>query len=408
MTTDKRFTVDRDWHDWAPAPGPEIAALPPDLRGLSGGVRRLSAHSVFVAGMGAVGGKVIQNLARLGVGELWGVDPDLYDDQSFRTQPCAFADADRSKAQVQGERAHAINPGIAIHTAQLWAQDVPFHVLRSADVWVTAGDNRELPVWLGVAAAGLGKMLIQGAVDGDSWTACVRVFDLRNAEQACPACGLSTAEWSQLRHRLGCGSLKPDPTNDTATQTMPNVCGMAADLVTAEILKQLLEHESVPCAGEEVAYCQQTHRVWRSQLPRNPACRCPHRRWTLLDVAADPRQLTLRSLQSELGIAPSEAIRVRAELPWVTSAVCPACDRRSPVRLFGHAGDAVGLCACGGTLTASPLGLRSVIPQDDFAACGDVPLSQLGVTPGTAVGISMGESWTYCFVGQPAEPARKS
>lgn len=408
MTTDKLYAEQSGWQDWTPAPSREIVAPPVDLRGVPGSAPRLAATSVFIAGLGAVGGKVIQNLARLSVGELWCVDPDLYDDQSFRTQPCDFADAGSSKAQVQGKRAHSINPGIAIHTAPMWAQDVPFHVLRSADVWVTAGDNRELPVWLGVVAAGLGKMLIQGAVDGDSWTACVRVFDLRNAEQACPACGLSTAEWSQLRHRLGCGSLQPDPTNDTATQTMPNVCGMAADLVTAEILKQLLEHESVPCAGEEVAYCQQTHRVWRSQLPRNPACRCPHSRWTLLDVADDPSQLTLRSLQSELGIASSEAIRVRAELPWVTNAVCPACDRRSPVRLFGRAGDVVGQCACGGKLTASQLGLRSVVPQDDLAACGDVPLSQLGVTPGTAVGISMGESWTYCFVGQSAKPTRKS
>ena len=363
---------------------------------------------MFVAGLGAVGGKVFELLARLGIGELFGVDFDVYDEHSFRTQPCNFTDAGRPKAFVQGERAQAVNPGIAVNTARILAQDVPVHILRLADVWVSAGDNRELPVWLGVAAAGMGKTLIQGAVDGDSWTACVRVFDLRDHRQSCPACGLSTAEWHQLRHRQGCGTLLADPSGNVATRTLPNVCGMAAELVTAEVLKQLLNLESAPSGGEEVAYCQQTHRMFRSQLPRNPDCRCPHDRWTLRDVDIDPRHLTLRTLQAGLEFTESQAVRVRCELPWVASAVCPVCQRRKPLRLFGRAGDVVGTCTCGGTLTASPLELRSVVPRDDLAACRDVPLSQLGVTPGMAIGLSTGESWVYCFVGNSPKSERAS
>jgi len=404
MTTIANLNERQHWHRWAPAFGSGALARPVDLRGLHGSAARLSIKRVFVAGLGAVGGKVFENLARLGVGELFGVDPDDYSVDSLFTQPCEFGDAGRSKAEVQGKRAHAIHPEIAIHTARRWAQDVPLRTLRDCDVWICAGDNRELAVWLGVAAAGLGKTLIHGAVSADdSWTACVRVFGLQDAAQSCPGCGLSAAEWAELRHREGCGTLASDPNDGSSTRTPPHVCGSAAELVVAEAVKLLLDFEPGPCTGEEVAYCQKSHRTWRTTLPRNPHCRCPHDRWTLHDVPDDPERLTLRSLQLEAGIAVTESVRVRGELPWVSTVACPRCDRRQSVRRFGHAGDVVGTCPCGAALAASPMGLRSVIPLDDLAACRDVPLSLLGVLPGTAVGFSTGERWTYCFVGRPTE-----
>jgi hypothetical protein len=387
---------------WPPAPGG--AAVPSiDLRGVLGSTARLADKRLLLAGVGAVGGKVLEHAARLGIGELFVVDPDSYDSQSFFTQPCDFAAAERAKVDVQGERAHAIHPGITIHAAQTMAQDVPFRVLKQADVWVSAGDNRELPVSLGVLAAGLGKTLIQGAVDPETWTAYVRVYDLRDPEQSCPACGLSDAEWSQLRQRYGCGSLQTDLGHGEPTRTLPNVCSLAADLVTGEILKRLLELEPGPCSGEEIAVCLLTHRLWRTRMPRNPRCRCPHDRWTLRDVAADPRHMTLRSLQHELGLETRGPLRVRGEMPWVSVTICTLCGRTTPCRLFGRVGDVVGECDCGATLTASPLGLRSVVPHDDLATCRDTPLSQLGVAPGTALGFSEGEHWTYAFVGDGAE-----
>lgn len=393
---------DSRWRQWPPAPGGDT--VPPiDLRGLPGSTAQLADKRLFLAGGGAVGGKVLEHAARLGIGELIAVDPDAYDAQSFFTQPCDFAAAGRAKVDVQGERARAIHPGITIRAAQMLAQDVPFRVLNRADVWVSAGDNRALPVSLGVLAAGLGKTLIQGAVDPETWTAYVRVYDLRDPEQSCPACGLSDAEWSQLRHRDGCGLLQADLGHGEPTRTLPYVCGLAADLVMSETLKRLLELEQGPCSGEEIAVCLLTHRLWRTRMPRNPHCRCPHNRWTLRDVAADPRRITLRSLQNELGISTKGTERVRGELPWISLAVCPLCTRRTPCRLFGRAGDVVGECDCGATLTASPLGLRTVVPHDDLEVCRDTPLSQLGVAPGTALGFSQGENWTYAFVGDSAE-----
>ena len=54
---------------------------------------------------------------------------------------------------------------------------------------------------------------------------------------------------------------------------------------------------------------------------------------------------------------------------------------------------------------ASPIGIRSVLPSEDLRHCRGLPLSQLGLEPGAAVGVSQADQWTYYFVGAPRLPA---
>jgi hypothetical protein len=265
-----------------------------------------------------------------------------------------------------------------------------------------AADNLEVLVWAGVRAAALSKPIIQGAVHGDSWLAHVRCFDLTNASHACPGCGLSRREWSTLRSRVGCDPNTLREQGIEPTRTLTCVCGTAAHLLVGEALKWLFPIEKQRLSGEEIAYCLLSHKVWRTPHAVNRECPCPHIRWDLVDIKASPDDVTLDMLMDQTGdLTP----HIQGELPWVSFTVCPNCESYMiPVRRFGRPGETLGRCTCGEPLVASPVGIRSVLPSEDLRRCRGLPLSQLGLEPGAAVGISQADQWTYYFVGDPKLP----
>lgn len=386
------------WLQWDAIETPSAGA--PTLRGWEHGRQSLASRSVAMFGLGAVGGAAFEPLARLGVGDLLGVDPGCYKELSRATQPMSATDVGRSKALVQGERAHAANPQVRVRTAIGLAQELPLRVLRRADLLVSAGDNLELLVWAGVRAAALGKPLLQGAVHGETWTVIVRGFDLREPISACPACILGQKDWSRLHSRAGCDptSASPLPRGEP-TRTLPTVCGTAGHVVAGEALKWLSGLDSLALRGQELTFCLRTYRTWRTELPRRAACRCPHERWHLEDLEHGPGEITLGLLARRAGM-PLRGLQVRTEVPWVRFARCSACGRRVPRRCFARPGAEAGRCRCGAVMTASPVGMCSVIPSEDVLACQDTPLDSLGVVD--AVGLNSGDGWSYCFFPTPA------
>jgi hypothetical protein len=394
------------------------------LKGFAEDMGNLLARLVvLVIGLGAVGARLFAELARLGIGTLLGADPDAYGAESWQTQPSRrWADTGATKARLQGELAHAANPATTVVTFPAFAQDLPLWVPRSADVIVAAGDNLDVMVWAGVVAASLGKPLLQGAVFGEQWLALVRKYPLANADAACPACSLGTREWSLLTQRHGCDPHTARRQGGEPTRTLPPVCSTAASLLAGEVLKTMRPDAiggPLPCrdhaaegvsnkrfAAEEIAYCLASHRVWQTKYLRNPQCRCPHERWGEIDVPNSPDETTLEMLIEQLPSAglsdgTASSLQVRGESPYVSFTFCSHCGREVPVRRFARAGDVVGRCDCGQPLRAIPLGVRSVIPSSDLPKCLGLPLSDLGVQPGGAVGIAGNEQSTYFFVGQP-------
>jgi hypothetical protein len=252
-------------------------------------------------------------------------------------------------------------------------------------------------------AASLGKPLVQGAVHGETWTAFVRGYDLRDPEVACPACAFGPAEWNRLGSRFGCDPMTARAQGTEPTQTLPTVCGTAAQLASSEVFKWLVGLEQQALCAEELAYCLRSHRSWRTALPRNPQCRCPHRRWNWVDVQENPAALSVSSLVRTLGLVVSSdgsTPKVRGELPWISFVICAACGRQNWIHRFAQAGVPVGACACGQTLLAGPPGMQSVLPASDLRSCCDEPLDTLGLKAGGAVGLSQGEGdWTYFQIG---------
>ena len=308
------------WYQWAPQTPPQTriefkdstsqlkkTARSLDLNlALSGAQVSLSVlkrRSVAVFGLGAVGGEILTALARLGVGRLIGVDAGRYREDSWRTQPVFPEHGGHAKAWVQGLRARRHNPAGEVWAAIGRAQDVPLSVLRKVDVFVTAGDNLELPVWAGNMAAALGKeALVQGAVHGPTWTAICRTYNLASADSPCPGCMLRSREWGLLSVRYGCDPAAATESNLVKdhdlgpTATLPAVCTTAAQMATAECLKRLLNIDAQEVQSEEISYCLLTHQLLRTTLPRNPSCRCAHERWKIHDLTQPPSQITLSKL----------------------------------------------------------------------------------------------------------------
>jgi molybdopterin/thiamine biosynthesis adenylyltransferase len=381
------------WRTWKPDACAAVA-----LPFLKAQTAHLNERLVAVFGLGAVGGRCLLMLARLGVGTLLGVDPDSYGPASWRTQPAVFGEAN-CKAWALGEEAHTINPAIRVLAGRGFAQDVSLNLLRRADVLVVAGDNLEVVIWAGNVAAALGKPLIQGAVHGETYTALVRAYDLTNPQNVCPACALGRREWAAQASRFGCDPQTAHAQGQEPTRTLPTICSSAADLTASEVLKWLEGKEQHALRGEELALCLQTYRQFRTTLPRNKQCRCPHRRRQLIDLD-NAERTTPADLAVQLGFA--GVFQVRAELPWIRFAICSACDRLHPVLRFAAFGSTVGLCPCGHEMQAAPLGSCSVIPGPDLKECLNVPLPELGLGEGAAVGLSQADDWTYFFL--PGEP----
>lgn len=72
---------------------------------------RLHASNVLVVGLGAVGGACVEALARSGLGRLWLVDADTFEETNLNRQPFAtYPDLGRPKAEVTQARLRAIAP----------------------------------------------------------------------------------------------------------------------------------------------------------------------------------------------------------------------------------------------------------------------------------------------------------
>lgn len=394
------------WRLW-PSHGVAQAASV-GLKGFPCGGQRLGDKTVAVLGTGAVGGVALNHLARVGVGTLIAVDPDSYEADSWLTQPALPSDAGQKKAWLQAERAHQVNPSITVLGCAGIAQDVPLALLRKADLLLVAGDNLDLLVWAGEMGAALGKPVIQGAVHGETATAFVRAFDRTDPQSVCPGCGVSAREWALTGNRLGCDlkpSLNPQLNpQQQPTRTLPTICATAGVLAASEAVKRLAGVAKHALRDEELSYSLLGHKLMRTSLPRNPACRGLHERWKLVDAkesgmlsaSATPSEV-VGHCQGEKCAEPPRGLEVRSELPWVSAAQCGDCGLVQRVARFTPLAGEVGRCSCGGSLRGDRAGSFSVIPRAELEQCWNRTLAELGVPAGAAVGVAVDGHWSYFF-----------
>lgn len=129
---------------------------------------RLCTSRVAVIGCGGLGGYLIEELARLGVGTLVVVDPDVFEEHNLNRQLLSSpADLGAAKVDVARARVAAVNPAVCVvaHRAAFSRENAPA-LLAGCTAVVDGLDNVLARRELAAACAALGLPLVHGAIAG--------------------------------------------------------------------------------------------------------------------------------------------------------------------------------------------------------------------------------------------------
>ena len=129
---------------------------------------RLLASKAALVGLGGLGGGLLENLVRAGVGVIHAADGDVFEESNLNRQLLSRLDAlGRPKAALAAERAKAVNPSVEFAARAAFLDRAGMDaLLDGAQVAVDAlGGLADRPA-LVAAAAGLGIPLVTGAVAG--------------------------------------------------------------------------------------------------------------------------------------------------------------------------------------------------------------------------------------------------
>ena len=131
---------------------------------------QLALHQacVLVAGCGGLGGHLILGLARLGVGCIVAVDPDVFDESNLNRQAlCTTANLGHSKALEAARQAALINPACRVrpHQKRL-GPDNADSLLAGVDLALDGLDSVSARITLSEACARNGIPMVHAAVAG--------------------------------------------------------------------------------------------------------------------------------------------------------------------------------------------------------------------------------------------------
>ncbi len=129
---------------------------------------RLFKSAVVVLGCGGLGGYIVEELARLGVGTIKVVDPDNFEEHNLNRQTLSTVD-NIGKPKVRGamHRALNVNPAVNVMPVQeAFSENNAAEILSGADVAADALDTINARHALAVECARLQIPLVHGSVGG--------------------------------------------------------------------------------------------------------------------------------------------------------------------------------------------------------------------------------------------------
>jgi molybdopterin-synthase adenylyltransferase len=130
--------------------------------------QQLLKSTVAVIGCGGLGGYLIEELARIGVGKIRAVDPDVFEEHNLNRQILATFDfLGRPKVDAAKLRVGAINPATKLIPIQeaLTAENGR-ELLSGVDVAADALDSVEARLTLSSLCADMGISLVHGSIAG--------------------------------------------------------------------------------------------------------------------------------------------------------------------------------------------------------------------------------------------------
>ncbi len=123
---------------------------------------------VAVIGCGGLGRYVIEQLARLGVGTIIAIDPDVFEEHNLNRQILSSPGTlGRAKVEAAAARVAEINPAVTlIPVRDFYSPENGTELLRGAQVVVDALDSIPTRLALAETCAELGVPLVHGAIGG--------------------------------------------------------------------------------------------------------------------------------------------------------------------------------------------------------------------------------------------------
>jgi adenylyltransferase/sulfurtransferase len=196
----------------------------------------LARSRVLVVGAGALGNEIVKNLALVGVGHIDVIDMDRIE-RSNLARCALFRDSDEGeyKAFALARAASAINPDCEINGFVMTVQEFGSGSLLKYDVLIAGLDNMEARLWLNRQARHIGKLWIDGAIEG--LQGIVRTFP---PDGPCLECTLSEQDQVNLSHRRSCALLSPEELISGKTPTNSTSASIVAGIEVQEAIKALV------------------------------------------------------------------------------------------------------------------------------------------------------------------------
>ena len=132
------------------------------------GQRELFESQVAVIGCGGLGGYVIEELARLGVGRIAAIDPDVFEEHNLNRQLLSSPrNLGQAKVEAALERVAEINPAVTLQPLQkAFCSGNGAELLAGSRVVVDALDNIQVRMELAEVCASMNIPLVHGAIAG--------------------------------------------------------------------------------------------------------------------------------------------------------------------------------------------------------------------------------------------------
>ncbi len=129
---------------------------------------QLFESCVAVVGCGGLGGYLLEELARMGVGHLVAIDPDTFEEHNLNRQLLSSpATLGRNKALAGAQRVGEVNPAVAVRAVQsAFALDRAADLFAGVDVVADALDTVQARLELAAACNTLRIPLVHGTIAG--------------------------------------------------------------------------------------------------------------------------------------------------------------------------------------------------------------------------------------------------
>lgn len=168
---------------------------------------RLFRSTVAVIGCGGLGGYIIEELARLGVGTIIAIDPDIFVEHNLNRQLLSSpGQLGQGKVEAAAARVAEINPAVTlVPLKETFTRDNGSELLRDARVAVDALDSISARLELAEVCEALNIPFVHGAIGG--WYG--QVFTQLPGETTLQTLYAGREDGTGIEKRLGNPSFTP-------------------------------------------------------------------------------------------------------------------------------------------------------------------------------------------------------